>query len=79
MKDVLDRKKKETGNKLKHSSEFYAMRVLQTTGLRDKLDSRTASKMVSAMEEYGDMDRGTMSTKKHQRIFKTTQLYSSNG
>ena len=59
VKDVLDRKKKETGGKLRHSPEYYAMRVLQTTGLRDKLDSRTVANMVSAMEEYGDMDRGT--------------------
>ncbi len=35
------------------------MKILQTTGLRDKLDSRTVTKMVSAMESYGDMDRGT--------------------
>jgi len=59
LKDVLDRKKKETGGKLRHSPEYYAMKILQTTGLRDKLDSRTVAKMVSTMEGYGDMDRGT--------------------
>lgn len=47
LRRLLDRKSKESNGRLKHSAEYYAARVLQTTGLDNKLDARTLAKMAT--------------------------------
>lgn len=49
LKQVLDRKKKETGGRLRHSVGYYAYEILRTIRGGDKLNSRILQTMV---EEY---------------------------
>lgn len=50
VKKVFDRKKKETGGKLKHSIEYYAGEVLRQTNFGVKLDTRLVAKMAMGEE-----------------------------
>ena len=48
LKQIVDRKKKESGGRLRHSIQYYAATVARQVS--DKIDARTLAKMVS--EEY---------------------------
>ena len=47
LKKLLDRKKRETGGRLRHSPEYYAQAIVRSSASMDQVDPRLLAKMVT--------------------------------